>query len=616
MHTSRTPSDFAESRLKGGAILLWCGFSALYMAVVARLAATKLLWYDEIFTWHLSWLPTLGAVWEALATGPDLNPPLYFVATRLTFSLFGPGPLGMRLPASFGVMCMALCLYGFVARRCGRAYGWIAALLPLTAEAFPYAYEGRAYGLVLGLGALALFSWQTAANDAIGGFGRWGALIGLAASLAAALASHFYAVLLFAPLGLAELARTGLRRRVDLGVGLALGSPMLVLVPLRPLIVNARAYANSFWAKPTVATVFQTYSTLLGDTVPFLVAISVLGALWWAIRLRKGHAHPGGTTAPIGSPSLPELVASAAFCALPIFAYALGKLATGAFAERYALPSLLGFALLLGFGAHHAARGRTAPGVAVALLLFAGFSVNVARQARELARTQPATYTLVEHMGLENGFNGPVVVADPLLYLQAVHYAPPAVVDRLVYVMTDNSTPELGLAGLRRWVPLRVEEYNAFLATGTPFLIYRLTSDASTPHLPNTLLERLARDEVPLDIRAWTSREIVVACYPDRSVGGGRRHSAEPSEQPQRKSGGTPRVFDGRVRPVEDTPIEDDRPAARAPSPSARRLLRIHIAPTSPQSGRDRTWREAKAGSRAALRRVQTSILPNRALGS
>jgi 4-amino-4-deoxy-L-arabinose transferase-like glycosyltransferase len=122
------------------------------------------MWNDELYTYYVAVLPSMHDVWNALLARGEQTPPLFFVITRLSFRLFGVNELSIRLPEIIAVWGMTLCLYAFVRRRMSSLSALCAALFPLVTTAYPYAYEARAYGLVLGFAALALLSWQSATN--------------------------------------------------------------------------------------------------------------------------------------------------------------------------------------------------------------------------------------------------------------------------------------------------------------------------------------------------------------------------------------------------------------------------------------------------------------------
>jgi len=127
-------------------------------------SSRKPVWYDEIYTESIARVPRVGDVWSALARGTDLNPPLYYLAVRCADQLTGNARLALRLPSMLGYVLMGACIFLFVARWYPAPYAWLAMLFPLITEAYSYAYEGRAYGLLLGLSALALVCWQEAAD--------------------------------------------------------------------------------------------------------------------------------------------------------------------------------------------------------------------------------------------------------------------------------------------------------------------------------------------------------------------------------------------------------------------------------------------------------------------
>lgn len=486
---------------------LLAGFCLLYVGLTCTLARIRLLWFDEIVELYLSRLPTIRDVWHALETGPDLNPPLHYVAVRGAYLLLGQTTLALRLPSILGVWVLVLCLYRFVSARCGRAYGWVAMLLPLAGGAFPFAYEGRPYGLVLGLSGLALLFWQ-AATSAEGI--RAGALVGLALSIAAAVSSHFYAVLILVPFGLGEMVRIATRRRLDLPVAIALVAPLGVLAIYGPMIAHARSFASNFWARPDLSGVLLAYDLLLGEAVPALMVAGVAGAVWLAlVRSRKSDSQSASLAS---GPPAHEVVVAAGFALLPIFAFVLAKLSTGALAERYTLPAIIGFAVLLAFGACRVAGGRVLIGAALALILFGGFLMHAARQMRWASRTTAAQFDLARLPETDAHPDEAIVVADPLLYLQMAYYAPKPTARRLVYLVVEHSTAERGLIALRNWVPLEVVEYRDYLNTHDSFLVYRLTGFVHLATGPTKLPALLLEEGRHLEIHSWNEPDLLLSC--------------------------------------------------------------------------------------------------------
>ena len=142
--------------------------SILFIVVVylpAAFAASdaKPLWHDELFTWYIAQAPTLGALWQQ-SRNLDLNPPLVFWLTRLSFHLFGTGTLATRLPEIAGFLLFLLATFHFVRRRMGVMFALSAAALLLAGKSLPLAVEARPYTLLLGFLALALAAWQAAGD--------------------------------------------------------------------------------------------------------------------------------------------------------------------------------------------------------------------------------------------------------------------------------------------------------------------------------------------------------------------------------------------------------------------------------------------------------------------
>jgi 4-amino-4-deoxy-L-arabinose transferase-like glycosyltransferase len=443
-------------------------FTVVYFAGTLWLARGKLFWFDELFTWHLARLPRLADLWAALASGTDLNPPLGYLATRWAQALFGAGPVATRLPAALGFWVLSVCLYRFVARRCGALGGGLALALPLASVVSAYAYEARPYGLVLGCCGGALVCWQEAAEARR----RRLALCGLAGSLAAGVLCHYYAVLLLAPLAVGEAVRSWTRRRLDVPVWLALAAGVLPLGLLLPLLVPAREFAATFWAKPRWGALEPAYLQMLGRVQWPLIAAAVLAVL---VPGRIGNAP-----APGPRPPAHEWAAALGLTALPALALLLGQLVTGVFVPRYALAALAGFGILLAFLACRVRTGRGAvAGILVAVLLV-GFVAGEVRDGRRLARDREQLARTCALLQAQGDADLPVVVSDPLAFLQLTHYAPPALAARLVYLSDPDAslrhagwdTSDRALRELRRWAALNVADYGPFRAAHSCFLVY------------------------------------------------------------------------------------------------------------------------------------------------
>jgi hypothetical protein len=451
---------------------LLSGFSILYLVNTCLLASWRLMWNDELYTFYFSRLPNVSDVWAALSTGADQIPPLFHIITRTSFSLFGVNHLSIRLPEVLGFWVMSLCLFWFVSRRSAALYGFAAMLFPLITVAYDYAYEARPYGLVLGFCGLALLCWQSAAE----GLYRKLSLIGLAVSFAAAVSSHYYAVLLFFPLAVGEVVRACSRRHLDLPIWLALGSAMTPLALFLPLIEGAKTYHAHFWSPPRWESIPGFFYFLLLPAGPPLVAMLMLSAIYLT-------SHPMATRRcnRVSRPAPPyhELVAAVGFVAIPVVAVIVAKLVVGAFTFRYALPAVMGLSILLAFAASRLLDGRAIMGVALVFFSCSWFlvmDVLYFKQTRAVSVSQAKAYRFLQS---ESESELPIVVADIHTFMKLVHYAPRDLAARFVYLAAPeaalhhlgSTTVDRGMLDLQPWFDVRVEEYGSYIASHQRFLV-------------------------------------------------------------------------------------------------------------------------------------------------
>jgi 4-amino-4-deoxy-L-arabinose transferase-like glycosyltransferase len=447
---------------------------AVYLGIAGLLAHYKLFWNDELFTVYIARIPTVPDVWAFLATGVEQTPPTFHLLSRWVIHTLGEHHVTVRLPSILAVGVLGICLFVVVSRRTSPAYGFIAMLFPLTTQAFLYAYEARPYALVLAFSAASLLCWTSAAD----GRRRALSLAVLAVTLAAALCSHYYAVLVFLPLAAGELARSLDRRRVDLGIWLAFSVATIPLFVFLPLIQSGRKLAATFWARPQWQQMADFYQHVLSPaSVPLLVI--VLGLAVYGLA----RASDGGKSAATGAAPPPrhEIVAALGYLALPVVAVLVAKLVTGAFTDRYALPAVLGVAIIVSWGAHQLLDHRATLGAILAALLTGWFVAFVgvipALQLRQVRAEPQRVYRFLQTAAPGDQ---PVVIAGPHSFFELTYYAPPALASRLAYLVdpaaalhyVGTDTVDLGMREFGRRTGLRVEPYRTYLSTHPRFLLY------------------------------------------------------------------------------------------------------------------------------------------------
>ena len=126
---------------------------------------SKLMSQDEMYAFQTYSVRSVAELVQVQRTEPiSLDPLLYPLLVACGDEGVWGGAFALRLPALLGFLLMQVCLFFFVRRLAGERAGVVAAAFPaLTATLF-YSAEGRPYGLMLGLYALALLSWQCCAT--------------------------------------------------------------------------------------------------------------------------------------------------------------------------------------------------------------------------------------------------------------------------------------------------------------------------------------------------------------------------------------------------------------------------------------------------------------------
>lgn len=478
-------------------------FSLLYFAGSGFVAFSKPLEFDEIYTLELAKLG-FGEIVTALNSGLDVTPPLYNWINRIAVLLLGESRFAIRLPSLIGCWAMALFLFVFVSRRLPAFYAFLAMLCPFWLSVRVYAFDARPYGLMLGLSAAALLLWQCAVEVRPA---RRSALAGLAICMAAGSSIHFYFVLLLIPLAIGEGVRSIGARRVEIPVWPACFSCLLPLPFHRGLISDALSYSDDLWSRASWRQLPDYYIDAFGSLfLPggLLLCCTVLYLLTAAARRSPPAFSPGPGFRPY------ELAALLGFMIVPLFAISTAVLLTGMFVFRYALITALGASILIAFAT---SKGDRAVPFAGCLLFFA-FSLNFA--AFQLSRFSavhdkglvPSLITQTQQVAL------PIVIAEPIDYLEVVYAAPPAIAARLYYVAdaglakkyTGSAGGDRGLLILQKGRPLNVRSYAEFIATHREFLVYSKPVGSDSVNFA-WLLAKLADDNRQVYLKQMAGRE-------------------------------------------------------------------------------------------------------------
>ncbi len=291
-----------RAKLKG--VAAWWPLAALVVGAAAlRLSTLDLqsLWYDEAYVPVHTLHASLGATLEAVVHREN-TPPLWYVLIWGWSRVFGTGEVALRLPSALAGVATVAVAWGIGWELAGcRAAIATAALVATSPLLVWYSQEARAYGLFVALTALAMWCWLRADSNPTPG-----RLAAFAASGAAALATHYFAVFLVAPMCLWLLRRRE-RWRVTLAAVAAAVAAVAAVgavgVALVPLALAQGGHGTQWigeWALASrLETIPQYYLTgysgaPLGHGVEVLVALTILAGigygLWRALTPREADA--------------------------------------------------------------------------------------------------------------------------------------------------------------------------------------------------------------------------------------------------------------------------------------------------------------------------------------
>ena len=523
----RVPAE-PEKVPSGAGMERWLTWTFVALVVYAGLraivaAGLRPLWFDEICTWNVVRQPGLSGVWNALLATADGQPPMFYLVERVPTWFFSKMEYALRLPSVLGFCATLLCIFAWVKTRAGALTAWIAASLLLFSPLRDfYAVEARPYAMVTACIAFALVCYQRIERKA------YRILFGVTLVFAASL--HYYAIFFVLPFAAAELSYALTQKRVRAGVWAGLSATLLPLVVSYPLVARLKAAQGAnFWARPDFGETLNVYSWLSGATSMGLpvgfagraaVALSVaLVLLYLAYRCAKDCRA--------GASSLPESVLLLALFLTPWVMFAAVKLTDGGLTTRYMVPVGVVVPLVLAQLVRHLseqARVAVAIALLVSILVFEVAYWSVSYPLIRDAVPEPAFAELTiqdaKHAEL------PVLVSNPVDYLQLVYYATPKQRARLVepfdtaaqitYARTD--TTEKNLAALAPYIPMNLPQWSEFRTKHSSFLLF--TSTAGRDRF-DWWIRRFTKEKAGMQLLAGTgATQVFLVTLPEAAVPG------------------------------------------------------------------------------------------------
>jgi hypothetical protein len=449
---------------------VWAFIALVVICSLVRACHSK-MWIDEFYTFFVVRQPTTADVMSALRAGADSTPPTFSLLLRATEPVFGQGALDLRMPGLFGICLMGVCVFAFAYRRMAGAWAFLTMLFACDATIY-YATEGRPYGLGLGLCALALFSWQTAAE----GRHRRIAIPALTLSLWLATAVHYYSMALIVPLLVAELVRWRLSGKFDASIVTALIIVPAVLTPHLSLMRAQTRFVPHYHAKASLHSLVEVYAPYV-PLLGVLVAALIIYALC-RYGYKSGNAPAGHQNGAPRTLIVHELLALSVLTLLPILIIAGSMLTVKAFVDRYVLWTVLGVSVLAATILLRITRGSTvAAGSAIIFLLLAFGAKTVVgiRNGLHLREAEPLKRLLAD----APSDGTPILIADHHKFVELSYYGDVNVRPRLVYAVspelairyTNVDTGELVLTALEHRSSLHIVPYRDFVRTYHRFLL-------------------------------------------------------------------------------------------------------------------------------------------------
>ena len=398
-------------------LALWLVTIGAWCVVVS---AHKPLSNDEVFVVWSAGQASIPDIWRGLVAGVNQDPPLVHVVAHYLFQLLGRSATVARMPGMAGfLMTLAFCALT-VRGRVSPLLSLVPLFLPLAAACTPYATEARPYGWLLGCTSLAVYSWSRIWRSQSPK--RW--LLLHAMSLAAALASQFFAIYLAIPFACGGAMAAAQRRKSWRPALCATAAALSSVVLWLPIMRGISKYSGHHFSPASISGLRAFYRDIFPDAVlgigVFLLCLAV--ARFLNLAEHRRDEVPAGEC---GSTDAALLIG---FLMIPVAALGVGLLITKTLHTRYLLFSLVGWFIGIPMVADAigGARRSLAASVVAACLAPAGLAM------RESARFEyPDRYTLGQIGQIQRMVpdRGETIIPRANLYLTLQYYGEPRPID-------------------------------------------------------------------------------------------------------------------------------------------------------------------------------------------
>jgi hypothetical protein len=202
-------------------------------------------------------------------------------------------------------------------------------------------------------------------------------------------------------------------------------------------------------------------------------------------------------------------------------AIAFGKLVTGAYAHRYAESGVLGLSFLLVWMLWSAFQGRAGPAAILSVLFSCAFLIRLVPGVGETngltGYDHSGVIGILEHDARRDLR---IAVADPMLFMELFHQAPPQIRSRLFYVSepaiairrVGTDTMERALRDVQTIAGTRVQTLASVLNPGEKFLIIGYPAVSL-----GWLVEELTFRHVPMSVAGSMGPGLILLAQPGQN---------------------------------------------------------------------------------------------------
>lgn len=461
-------------------LLLSTGLSLLWSHL-------RLMWNDEFLSFYTDGATTFKQVILIQLHYPiSLDPPTYHLLSHLCMEVLGRNAIALRLPALAGFLLFQLCLFFFVRRIASDRSAVLAMAVPLLTASFRYSVEGRPYGLLLGLYALALLCWQVATEGNTGDRWRLLSLVGLASAIALAVTSHYFGVLILVPVSLAELTRTFVRKRLDVGVVTAIVVGMTSVAILFPFQHAVTMYRRHYYITGVnIHDISQGYRELFVRYTTWPMVLQKMAAgVMVALALTLAYAAYRRFKHRPATEHVCTWMALGGLALLPFFGYLFGRFVTHTMEVRYVIAALIAFAATFGIVLERKLRSNAFYYSALALVTAAALAINAHNILQERNTSSAIMASLYPSPALASAL---AANTDAHLYEQSLgnffvdsYYTPDLNLRSRITLLYNapreisflqHDTYSIAAANLQHFTALPVVNYDQVAATPGPHLV-------------------------------------------------------------------------------------------------------------------------------------------------